>query len=552
MAMTSWIVWASTALIGYLVYHQSAAFTQKRRRKRLPPGPKPLPILGNMRDLPPNDGTPEYQHWLQHKDQYGGISSVTVLGMTLVIIHDKKAAHELLETMSSKTSGRPTNIMANKLCGYESIVLCQGYTPTFHRCRRYLHRELGTKVSAAQFRGVQAIEVNRQLVRALNEPGKWLEHFKTTAGATVLRMAYGYIIEPHQPDPLVDLTERMMAEFSLAAVPMAWVVDLIPPLQYLPESFPGATFKKTARKWRKSIQATAYIPYRFVRRQMAAASTTSAPTYRPSYVSKLVQQLKRGDEEEGHRQNVTLEPEDEQAIIWTAASLYGAAADTTVITLTTFTLAMIQFPHVQRKAQEEIDRVVGTGRLPSFDDCDQLPYVNAVVKEALRWWPIAPMGFPHTATEDIEYRDLHIPKGAFLLPAVWWFLHDPEVYPDPEIFDPDRFLPPRSEPDPTTEAFGYGRRRCPGRFFADASLYLNIAQSLAAFNIRKAVGADGKEIEVNVKPKPGVLTYPTEFTFHVEPRSEQHVQLIRQLERQHPWEASDAGLLESVDDFKDE
>ncbi|KAK1144879.1 hypothetical protein N8T08_004892 [Aspergillus melleus] len=77
-----------------------------------------------------------------------------------------------------KTSGRPTMFKANKLCGYESIVLCQGYNPTFRRYRKFLHQELGTKVSAAEFRGVQEIEVRRQLVRALNEPGKWLEHFK--------------------------------------------------------------------------------------------------------------------------------------------------------------------------------------------------------------------------------------------------------------------------------------------------------------------------------------------------------------------------------------
>lgn len=500
----------------------------------MPPGPKSLPLLGNIRDFPPS-GTPEYRHWITHKDLYGDISSVTVMGTTLVIVHNKEMAHELLEKRASTTSGRPTMVMANKLCGYESIVVCQGYNPTFRRYRKYLHRELGTAVSAAQFRHVQETEVGRQLVRALKEPKRWLEHCKTTTAATVLKMAYGYTIEPHKPDKLVDLIEKMMTEFSLAAVPMAWAVDILPALQHLPETLPGAKFKRTARKWRKSIQASAYIPYRFVQHQMAAL------TYRPSYVSKLVQQLQEGG-------NTKLSGEDEQAVIWTAASLYGAAADTTAIALTAFTWAMIKFEHVQRKAQEEIDRVVGTDRLPTFEDREKLPYIDALVKEALRWWPIAPMGFPHTAAEDIRFDGLCIPKGAYILPAVWWFLHDPEVYANPERFDPDRFLPPRDEPDPTTEAFGYGRRRCPGRFFADSSLYLNISQSLAAFRFTKAVGKDGEEAgEVSVEPKPGILAYPTEFGFQIRPRSEKHTELIRQLERQYPWEESDAGLLESID-----
>jgi cytochrome P450 len=348
-------------------------------------------------------------------------------------------------------------------------------------------------------------------------------------------MAYGYTTEPNKPDLLVGLSDKMMTEFSLAAVPMAWAVDLIPALRYLPENFPGATFKKTARKWRKSIQAVGYLPYRFVRRQMAST------TYQPSYVSKLVQRL-RGED------NAELHHEDEQAIIWTAASLFGGAADTTVITLAAFTLAMIKFPHVQRKAQEEIDRVVGTDRLPSFEDRPKLPYMDALVKETLRWWPIAPMGFPHTATDDVEYNGLHIPKGSFLLPAVWWFLHDPEVYADPEAFDPDRFLEPRNERDPATDVYGHGRRICPGRFFADLNLYIIMVKSLATFNMCKAVDKDGQEIEPNCQPKPGVLTYPTEFDFRVEPRSEKHVQLIRQIEREHPWEAGDAELLESVND----
>lgn len=173
MAIAS-VVWGIVALVAYLVYRQSS----QRNQRKLPPGPKPLPIFGNIKDFPP-DGTPEYQHWLHHKDLYGGISSVTVMGMTLVILHDKTAAHALLEQNASKTSGRPEMVMANKLCGYESIVLCQGYTSTFRRYRRYLHQELGTMVSAAQFHDAQEIEVNRQLVRALNEPGKWIQHFKT-------------------------------------------------------------------------------------------------------------------------------------------------------------------------------------------------------------------------------------------------------------------------------------------------------------------------------------------------------------------------------------
>ncbi|KAL3462390.1 cytochrome P450 [Aspergillus heterothallicus] len=539
MAFVPLAILGITLFLAYITYRE--IFGANGSSTRLPPGPDGIPLLGNLGDFPPA-GALEYKHWLLHKKLFGGISSVSVLGMTLVIIHDKQAARDLLEQNSAKTSGRPIMVMANKLCGYENIILCKDYTPSFVRARKLLQRVLGSSASAAEFRGMQEGEVNKLLVRALNEPEKLLEHFKTNAASTVLKMAYGYTISTDKPDMLATLIDRMMTEFSLAAVPMAWAVDIIPALQYLPENFPGAGFKKTARKWKKSIQACAYIPYRFVRRQMAEG------TNQPSYVSKLIGELTA--ENDGK-----LSEEDEHAIIWTAASLYGAAADTTVIALTTWTLAMLRFPGVQTKAQEEIDRVVGSARLPTLNDRENLPYINAIVKETLRWWPIAPMGFPHTAAEDISYRGYTIPKGATLLPAVWWFLHDPEVYADPESFDPDRFLAPRNEPDPAGDAFGNGRRVCVGQYFADESLYLHIVQSLAVFTIRKSVGEDGGEVAVEgVKPKPGVLTYPTEFACRVEVRSAVHERLVRGLEHINKVEVGnkkgDAQLLESVEDFQ--
>ncbi|OAA37562.1 OrdA [Beauveria brongniartii RCEF 3172] len=313
MAVPIWLTWVLVAVVGYLVYKKSTS----KNKSRLPPGPKPMPVLGNINDLP-RPGKLEYRHWLEHKDVHGLISSVTVMGMTLVIVHDKKAAHQLLDQVAAKTSGRPTMVMANQLCGYEAIVVYQSYTCTIRRCRKYLHRELAPR------RRRCSSNMSRRSRSAAS----------STAAATVLKMAYGYTIEPDKPDMLVDLIDRMVTEFSLAAVPMAWAVDIIPALRYLPEGIPGVRFKETARRWKRSIHASGYIPYDFVRRQMASFASRSC------YVSKFMQQLTH-ESADGK-----LSAEDEHAIIWTAASLYGAAADTTVITITAFTAAMIMFPEV--------------------------------------------------------------------------------------------------------------------------------------------------------------------------------------------------------------
>jgi cytochrome P450 len=253
----------------------------------------------------------------------------------------------------------------------------------------------------------------------------------------------------------------------------------------------------------------------------------------PSYLSKLLQ---KGN----------LDSEQDFVAKWSAASLYAGGADTTVSSMACFFLAMTLYPEVQRKAQEEIDRVIGTDRLPGFKDRENLPYVNAIIKEVLRWHPVAPMGLPHMTTEDDIYEDFLIPKGALLIPNIWAFTHDPKTFQDPMEFKPERYLGHAPDPDPHTLSFGFGRRICPGRVLADSSIYLTVAQSLAVFSISKVVDDEGKQIDPMVQFQPGIISHPVPYKTSVRPRSLKHVVLIRSVEIEHPWPQSDAKTFESI------
>ena len=113
--------------------------------------------------------------------------------------------------------------------------------------------------------------------------------------------------------------------------------------------------------------------------------------------------------------------EDEDNIKWAAMALYGGGASTIVSTISSFILAMVMFPEAQRKAPEEIDGLIGSGRLPQFKDQDRLPYIQGIVKEIYRCAPVAPMDMAHMSKGDINYNGYLVPKGAYLLPATWWF-----------------------------------------------------------------------------------------------------------------------------------
>jgi hypothetical protein len=128
-------------------------------------------------------------------------------------------------------------------------------------------------------------------------------------------------------------------------------------------------------------------------------------------------------------------------------------------------LQLTLHPEMQRRAQKELDAVTGlpdssTYRLPTFEDREMLPYIGALVKETLRFMPPISLGLPHAATEDDEYRGWRIPKGAIIIFNAWGINRDENVYPEPERFNPDRFLRRGSEapePDPVA-AWGFGRR----------------------------------------------------------------------------------------------
>lgn len=170
------VVAGIVALIGFLVYHQY--FRKKNVLLSLPPGPKALPILGNIFDLPPLE-IPEFQHWLKFKDLYGPISSITALGQTYVIIHDKQAANDIMGKMSLKTSNRPTSAFAFELCGFQKFTSGRPYDATFRLHRKFMHQQAGTKTIASQFNGVQDVESRRLLKRILDDPKNLLKHFRT-------------------------------------------------------------------------------------------------------------------------------------------------------------------------------------------------------------------------------------------------------------------------------------------------------------------------------------------------------------------------------------
>ncbi|SRR6266702_4940964 len=185
----------------------------------------------------------------------------------------------------------------------------------------------------------------------------------------------------------------------------------------------------------------------------------------------------------------------------------AAGTDTTSGVMAWWTLAMLAYPETQARAQAELDAVVGRTRLPTFADYPHLPYIRAMVKEALRWRAVDPVGLPHRSTEDDWYEGMFIPKGTICIANVWHLNLDPDIYgEDAAHFNPTRYLDTNGyiapgPPDAKEEGhftYGFGRRLCVGRHVANNSLFINIATVLWALKIERKKDATGKLLPVDV------------------------------------------------------
>lgn len=220
-----------------------------------------------------------------------------------------------------------------------------------------------------------------------------------------------------------------------------------------------------------------------------------------------------------------------------ASVMYGAGVDTTLHTLLTLLLALTIYPQVVDKAQAEIDRVIGTSRLPELADRESLPYLGCIVQEVLRWNPATPLGIPHRLQENDSYNGYGLPEGSMFITNTWAMSRDPGLYPDPEVFRPERFEEMDAETasarDPRKYTFGFGRRICPGRYLADTSIWLVAANILATMNIRRACDSAGREIIPTPSFKSGAVSHVEPFECDIRPRSQQAMDLITERNSEH-------------------
>ncbi|EIW58796.1 cytochrome P450 [Trametes versicolor FP-101664 SS1] len=477
-------------------------FTGKDKRPPLPPGPRPLPLLGNALDFPKSHLGREFRSL---SEKYGDVAYLSVLGQSIILVNSYDAACELLEKRSGNYSDRPQSAMV-KMTNLDWIFVFKDYGAEWRRYRRELHVSFVPEMMTRYF-AIQRQYTRGLLRNLLDTPADFSAHIKFSFAAVVLRIVYG--LDPEQGErKYYKLVERLATIAEDISTPGRHIVEAFPSMQRLPSWFPGTGFMQLAATWKAEIASIRDYLYD------SAKETMGTSGVKESIITRLTEERV----EDELSRNVT-------------ATIYAAGSDTTNAAVHAFVLAMAMFPEAQRKAQAELDAVVGPDRLPDFADQKSLPYVSALMKEVLRWHVVAPIGVPHRSTEADEYGGYYLPGGSLIIVNQWAMSRDPAYFPDPENFYPERFLlNGQLNPairDPAKFVFGFGRRICPGLHFAEAALFLNCAYILHTLNITPPLDLHGNPKKLEMKTNSLAVSHLLPFECRILARNAHMKELVR-------------------------
>ncbi|GJE96494.1 cytochrome P450 [Phanerochaete sordida] len=367
----------------------SVAFARRRSQHRYPPGPKGLPIIGNVFDVPTRNGWLVFSEWSR---RYGSdVVHIEALGKHIVVLNTMKAAKALFEERPSIYSDKDQSVMFLELCGWWRAWVMLPYGDNWRMHRKLFHQSFRPQ-SVSQFRPRQIVAQRKLLQLMLDKPEGFSENLRFAIGSSILNAVFAFEATPG--DRRIKLVEDAAQTAQHVLHAGVFLVDIFPILKYLPTWFPGAAFKRRAAGYKELVDKMFEAPY------YEYKTAFKKGTAQPCFTGKL---LSDADGEDT--------PQRDDLFMNLAGTGYAAGTDTTYTVMMVFVLAMLLHPEAASAAQEELDRVVGKDRLPEFADHDSLPQVVAVLREVLRWHPPLPLATPHRAMSEDHYEGCYIPKG---------------------------------------------------------------------------------------------------------------------------------------------
>ncbi|KAG9291243.1 hypothetical protein G9A89_021745 [Geosiphon pyriformis] len=439
------------------------------------PGPTPIPIIGSLHKLTePMENT--FTRWAK---QYGPIYKVKIGTRTLIVISDTEVAQDLFisagSIYSSRMYGSSWKRMRSSISlGVRQNIIDTAYQPIIDDQIRLFLRRLQAKTINED----PAVNIKQDLGLMLTN--------------TFAIIVYGYRVKLGQNDPLLVKYNQAAEKFNFIFGIRATLLDYFPLLRYLPSS---KEFERKVIAARQDYRDITEQLFNETQKRMEK----NGPTTETCFAAQMLKNVKKDDQySTSNSENGLKDASD------LCNTFMFAATRSTMSSQYRVLLFMAAFPEVQKRIQDELDKVAGKGKLYTLEQESDLHYMRAVIKEVIRFKPIAPFGFPHKATYDNIYRGYHIPADASIVLNLGPINKNPLVYQNPEKFWPERYLDEQGHYiahddnlDPWT--FGKGRRGCPGINLAYREMFMITGYTLALFKIEPDIDSHtSKPMKINL------------------------------------------------------
>ncbi|NXY85031.1 CP1B1 protein, partial [Alcedo cyanopectus] len=423
---------------------------------RSPPGPFAWPLVGNALQL----GRLPHLAFVQLARRYGPVFQLRLGRRRVLVLNGEAAIRRALVGLGTLFAGRPDFPSFQLVSGGRSVAF-GSCSPLWRARRRLAHAALRARSTAAEVErhvAAEAAELVRLFLR-LSQGGGYFEPSRplVVANANVLcGLCFGrrYGHADGEFAALLGRNERFGQTVGAGSM-----VDVLPWL---------LRFPNPVRRVFRDFQALNRELHGFVRAKVAQHRRTFDPRALRDVSDVMIATVELGEEPPGG-----LGPEDVEGAM---TDIFGAGQDTTSTALSWVLLLLLKHPRLQRKLQAELDRVVGRSRLPTADDRPRLPLLEAFIYETLRYSSFVPITIPHATTGDVELEGFHIPKGTVVFINQWSVNHDGAKWPEPQRFDPTRFLDQRRRLDRDRAGsvliFSAGQRRCIGDQLSKLQLFL--------------------------------------------------------------------------------
>ncbi|MBA0734646.1 hypothetical protein Gogos_018546 [Gossypium gossypioides] len=463
----------------------------QRLRFKLPPGPQRWPVVGNLYDIKPV----RFRCYAEWARAYGPIISVW-FGSTLnVIVSNTELAREVLKECDQQLADRHRTRSAAKFSRDGKDLIWADYGPHYVKVRKVCTLELFSPKRLEALRPIREDEVTAMVESIFlhcsnpENQGRSLvvrKYLGAVAFNNITRLAFGKRFVNHE-----DIMDEQGHEFKAIVANGLKLGASLAMAEHIPWL-----------RWMFPLEEEAFAKHGARRDRLTRAIMEE----------HTVARQKSGDTKQ-HFVDALLTLQDkydlsEDTIIGLLWDMITAGMDTTAISVEWAMAELIRNPRVQQKAQEELDRVIGSERVMSETDFSNLPYLLSVAKEALRLHPPTPLMLPHRANANVKIRGYDIPKGSNVHVNVWAIAHDPVVWKDPESFRPERFL----EEDVDMKGhdfrllpFGAGRRVCLG-----AQLGINLVTSMLGHLLHHFCWTPPEAMkveEIDMLENPGLVAY---------------------------------------------